>query len=152
MKQLIGFIILTAVLFGCQKPKEHKPKVIVKTFIIYRDTCDSEFIKKIAYLESGGRDSTVGDGGRAKGRYGAHNIAVTASGLRDLMGYTHDDMFNPDKASHVFWALMGVFSYKYYIKHGKYPTYEDLARMWNGGERGYLKKSTLKYLKYFRKL
>jgi hypothetical protein len=38
------------------------------------------------------------------------------------------------------------------MRHGKYPTYEDLARMWNGGPIGYKMNATLKYLEKFREL
>lgn len=151
MKQLFGFIILITTLFGCQKPA---PEVIVKTITIYRDTCnlDSEFIAKICQIESGCKDSISGENGRGKGRFGIYEIAVKGSGLMDLLGYTHNDMFDEQKSNHVFWAMMGIFLHQYWHKHGKPAKYEDLARMWSGGPDGYKKKATLKYLQKFRTL
>ena len=149
MKQLTAFAILTAVLFSCQQPK---PQIIVKTITIYRDTCDSEFIRKIGQIESNNTDSISGDNGRGKGRFGIYNICVKGSGMYDLLGYSHADMYNKEKSMHVFWATMGIFCYSYAQKHGKYPTYEDLARMWCGGPEGYNSNATLNYLHKFRTL
>ena len=153
MKQSIGFIILCLTLFGCQqsKPKcEIKIKIVEK--IVYRDTCDSEFIRKIGQLESGGIDSTIAEQGRGRGRYGIYNICVKGSGLADLLDITHESMHNKEYSDRVFWAVMGIFCHLYAQKHGKYPTYEELARMWAGGADGYKKESTLKYLNKFREL
>lgn len=147
MKQLIGFIILCCTLFGCKK---QQPEIYVKTVIIYRDTCDSEFIRKIGHLETGNTDSLFYAGG--KGRYGIYDVCVTGSGLRDLLGYRHEDMHDSTRSAHVFWAMMGIFCHQYAQKHGKYPTYEDLARMWAGGPNAYERESTLFYLSKFRKL
>ena len=76
MKQLTAFIILVAVLFSCQQPE---PTVIVKTITIYRDTCDSEFIRKIGQIESNNTDSVVEANGHGYGRYKIYNIFVKGS-------------------------------------------------------------------------
>jgi len=149
MKQLTAFLILISVLFGCQKPE---PTVIVKTITIYRDTCDSEFIRKIGQIETGNSDSLTEVGGHGKGRFQIYNICVKGSGLTDLLGYSHDDMFNHEKSVHVFWATMGIFCHTYAQKHGKYPTYEELSRMWCGGPKGYKSNATLNYLHKFKTL
>ena len=151
MKQLTAFAILTAILFSCQQPKP-EPQIIVKTITIYRDTCDSEFIRKIGQIETGNTDSLTEIGGHGKGRFQIYNICVKGSGLHDLLGYSHNDMFKHEKSVHVFWATMGIFCHTYAQKHGKYPTYEDLARMWCGGPEGYKSNATLNYLHKFRTL
>ena len=134
---------------GCQKPET---RIVTETVIIYRDTCDSKFQENIGKIETNNLDSIIGDGGRAYGRYQIHQICVKGSGLMDLLGYTHADMFDSTKAEHVFWATMGVHSHTFAQRNGRYPTYEELARMWNGGPSGYQNKSTLKYLEKFRKI
>ena len=146
MKYLTLLITLTA-LFSCQKPE---PTVIVKTITIYRDTCDSEFIRKIGQIESGNTDNAKSKHGY--GRYQIYNICVKGSGMTDLLGYSHDDMFNAEKSKHVFWATMGIFCHTYAQKHGHYPNYEELARMWCGGPEGYKKNATLNYLHKFKTL
>jgi hypothetical protein len=147
IKQTIGFIILCLTLFGCQKPE---PEVIVKTFIIYRDTCDSDFMRKIGQIESGGMDSISGENGRGIGRYGIYEIAVIGSGLNALLNYQHDDMYTREKSDRVFWAMMGIFTHLHWQKYGQPPSYEDLARKWAGGPNGERKDATLKYLRKFR--
>ena len=151
MKQLTAFLILISVLFGCQQ-KQPEPKIIIKTITIYRDTCDSEFIRKIGQIESGNTDSVIEANGHGYGRYQIYNICVKGSGMTDLLGYSHDDMFNAEKSKHVFWATMGIFCHTYAQKHGHYPTYEQLARMWCGGPEGYKKNATLNYLHKFKTL
>jgi hypothetical protein len=147
IKQTIGFLALCLTLFGCQKPQ---PEVYVKTIIIYRDTCDSEFIRKIGQIESGGLDSISGENGRGIGRYGIYEIAVIGSGMAALLNYSHSDMYRKEASERVFWAMMGVFCHLHWQKYGQPPTYEELARKWSGGPNGENKDATLKYLKKFR--
>jgi hypothetical protein len=152
MKQLTGFLILIAVLFSCkQQPlKQIEPIIIYLTDTVYVDTCDSEFIRKIGQIETGNTDSLTEINGHGKGRFQIYNICVKGSGLTDLLGYSHNDMFNAEKSKHVFWATMGIFCHTYAQKHGHYPTYEQLARMWCGGPEGYKKNATLNYLHKFK--
>jgi hypothetical protein len=154
MKYLTLLVILIAILFSCkQQPlKQIEPIIIYLTDTVYRDTCDSEFIRKIGQIETGNNDSLTEVGGHGKGRYQIYNICVKGSGLTDLLGYTHNDMFKHEKSVHVFWATMGIFCHTYAQKHGHYPTYEQLARMWCGGPEGYKNNATLNYLNKFRKL
>ena len=147
--QIAAFGLLVGLL--CIKPK-HVDHIYVKTVTVYRDTCDSEFIRKIAQIETGGNDSTVAEGGRGHGRFGIYDICVTGTGLKSLLGFTHADMNNPEMSTAVFWAMMGIFCHTHYQKHGAYPTYEQLARKWAGGPDGEVKESTLKYLNKFREL
>jgi hypothetical protein len=147
IKQTIGFIALCLTLFGCQRPQ---PEVYVKTIIIYRDTCDSEFIRKIGQIESGGLDSISGENGAGIGRYGIYEIAVIGSGMAALLNYSHSDMYRKEASDRVFWAMMGVFCHLHWQKYGQPPTYEELARKWSGGPNGENKDATLKYLKKFR--
>ncbi len=153
MKQIIGLTILCFTLFGCKqsKPKcEIKIKIVEK--IVYRDTCDSEFIQKIGQIETGNTDSTVAEDGRGRGRYGIYEICVKGSGMCDLLGYSHADMNTKEKSDNVFWATMGIFCYLYAQQYGHYPTYEELARMWAGGYHAHDKNCTLNYLSKFRTL
>jgi hypothetical protein len=104
MKESILFsLLIAAVIFAGNKP-EAKPEVIVKTIYVTKDTCDtdSDFIRKIGELETLNTDSLIGDSGRAFGRYQMHDVCVTASGLKNLLKYTHKDMFDSAKAERVF--------------------------------------------------
>ena len=150
MRDVILFcLLIAAIIYAGNKPQS---EVIVKTIYVTRDTCntDSDFIRAIGQIESKNTDSAIGDGGRAIGRYQIHDICVKASGLKDLLNYQHKDMADSVKAEHVFWAVMGINCHTYAMKHGKYPTYDELARMWNGGPNGHNMKATLGYLKKFK--
>jgi hypothetical protein len=152
MRDVIIFcLLIAAVIYAGSKPKQ-QPEVIVKTVYVTRDTCDtdSDFIRAIGQIETNNTDNVVGDGGRAIGRYQIHDICVKGSGLKDLLNYQHKDMADSIKAEHVFWATMGVHCYTYAQKYGSYPSYEELARMWNGGPNGYQMEATLGYLKKFK--
>ena len=140
--------LICAIIYAGYKPK---PEVIFEKIYITRDTCDtdSDFINAIGEIETLNTDSLIGDSGRAYGRYQMHAICVKGSGLQDLLNYQHKDMFDSVKAERVFWAVMGINCHTYAQKYGKYPSYGDLARMWNGGPNGYQYESTLNYLKKF---
>lgn len=150
MKDIILIsMLIAAIIYAGYKPK---PEVIFEKIYVTRDTCDSDsdFIRAIGQIESNNTDNVVGDGGRAIGRYQIHDICVKGSGLKDLLNYQHKDMADSIKAEHVFWATMGVHCYTYAMKYGNYPSYEELARMWNGGPNGYQMQATLGYLKKFK--
>lgn len=148
-KKTIGFIALLVTLFSCQKPQ---PEVIVKYITIYRDTCDSDFMRKIGQIESGEMDSISGDNGKGIGRYGIYEIAVVGSGMAALLNYNHKDMYKRECSDRVFWAMMGVLCHLHWQKYGRLPSYEELARKWAGGPNGEQKEKTLKYLNKFKTL
>ena len=136
---------------------------IVETQIVYRDTSDSQFFKAILEIESGAvsmfeKDSSYLDkqisaeNGRGKGHLGIYEVCVRGTGFHKVLGYSHDDMFELEKSSHVFWAMMGIFSDRFARKYGRYPTREELARMWSGGPDGHKKKSTNNYAKKYNRL
>jgi len=56
--------------------------------------------------------------------------------------YTLEDRFSVRKSYEMFCI---------YLTYYKPKTYEQAARMWNGGPKGHLKKSTLKYWKKVKK-
>jgi len=124
---------------------------------VFINQADSKFFKAILEIETraitklakGDTSFTmsIGDGGKGKGALGIHQIAT--EGTTRILGYTHNDMFNLEKASHVFWVKMGVYAYKYKQEYGELPTYEQLARMWNGSYSGIKKESTKGYARKF---
>lgn len=149
MRYLIVGITMAVVSFTCIRCST-EPEIQIEYITVYRDTCDSEFIAKIGSIETGGTDSITAEHGMGVGRYGIYNVCVKGSGMMDMLCYEHMDMVSKEKSDHVFWAMMGIFCYQYAQKNGRYPSYEDLARMWAGGPTGYKKDSTLKYLRKFK--
>ncbi len=88
-------------------------------------------------------DSTIGDNNRAFGRYQIHKIAVDDVNAADNTNYKHSDMFDPVKATDVFNRYMALNTKRYINRTNKQPTYEVLARMWNGGPMGWKNNHTI---------
>ena len=57
--------------------------------------------------------------------------------------FTHFDAFDPDRAYEMFCVY--VRHYAVERRLGSAPTWEDAARIWNGGPNGYKKVATEKY-------
>jgi hypothetical protein len=91
----------------------------------------------IAVVESGDNPAAVGDHGRALGPYQIHR-AYWAEGT-ELLGvaWEYRDARDPQKSRQVVRA---------YLSHyGRGKTLLDMARIHNGGPRGYEKAATLGY-------
>lgn len=91
----------------------------------------------IAQIESNNRTKAVGDKGRAIGVYQIHR-AYWKDGTRILgVKWNYRDAFDPDKARRVVRA---------YLRHyGRGKSLIQMARIHNGGPRGYRKRATLGY-------
>ena len=94
----------------------------------------------IAIVESDCNDNAIGDNGKAIGRYQIHKDYWTdgCEFLKVNWKYPKDAK-DPIKAKAVVCA--------YFQKYGKNRTIEQLARIHNGGPKGWKKKSTVKYWK-----
>lgn len=131
-----------------------KPQIIEKciyeTEIIYRDTCDSQFLKAIGMVESRWNLHAVGDSGKAKGFLQIHSACVRDVNAYYGCNYTHNDMFNPQYATDVFWKYL-VLVGLYQRKNGVNLSYSSLATGWNGGYKGYWNPRTKPYVRKFSK-
>jgi len=105
---------------------------------------ESDMVRLLAAIkqvESGGDANAVGDQGRALGVY-----QIWESYWRDGVAYVpsiggcYQDCKDPKYAEFVVRAYLARYAPK-----GKTVTLEMLARIHNGGPRGYLKPATLKY-------
>ena len=93
----------------------------------------------IRQVESGGNDRAVGDSGRAIGPY-----QIWKSYWIDAVEYDpslradgYESCYDPEYARRVVIACMS--------RYGQGKTAKDLARIHNGGPRGYKKSATLAY-------
>jgi muramidase (phage lysozyme) len=101
------------------------------------------FFNAIAEVESHHNDSAVGDNGASIGRYQIqYNYWFDAR-----MSYgTHEDCIKPEYARKVmlrYWA-------RYVPQALARQDFEVLSRVHNGGPKGHLKKSTIKYWQLVR--
>lgn len=106
------------------------------------------FIAALIAVESGGNDMARGN----HGEVGALQItrAVVADVNRKTGScYRHSAMTNRAQAIAVLGAYLSIYATEKRI--GRPVTDSDRARIWNGGPNGWRMRSTLPYLKRFRK-
>lgn len=108
-------------------------------------TLTSTFILALIMVESSGNPKAIGDGGLAYGALQLHKAYVQDAAEYANKPWTHQDAFDPDKSIDIFKAYMA--RYATYERLGRAPTFEDIARIHNGGPNGYKKEATVKYWK-----
>jgi len=107
-------------------------------------TTDAALLDAIKKVESGGDSEAVGDGGASIGILQIQRCCWDdVKNTKALKGYVYKDCFKPHVAEIVFREYIKRYATKKRLGHE--PTFEDKARIWNGGPNGYKKKATLKY-------
>ncbi len=109
----------------------------------------SRFLASLAFVESGGEkdpNHCVGDGGRSLGKYQiskeCFSDAVTFDKtIKDKYEYCT----NPEVSERVVKAYLTRYAKEFITKND----YQAVARIWNGGPKGYKKQSTVLYGKKF---
>ena len=96
-------------------------------------------------VESGGNDSAVGDNGKAFGCLQLHSAYVQDASELAGLDWKHEDAFDRTKAIAITMAYMARYATEERL--GRVPTFEDWARIHNGGPNGYKKSATDKYWK-----
>jgi hypothetical protein len=108
----------------------------------------AEFLQALATVESGGKDSAVGDDGKAIGRYQVWETYWSdAVAFAPAIGGKYSDCTDKVYAERVLMA--------YFLRYGKKAMgrqdYEVLSRIHNGGQAGAKRKATLPYWKKVQK-
>lgn len=100
------------------------------------------FLFILIQVESGGNNYAVG----AHGELGALQISeAVIQDVNRIYGvyYIHADAYNREASIEIATKYLNYYASKERL--GREPTWEDLARIWNGGPNGYQKNSTIKY-------
>lgn len=104
-------------------------------------------VKALAHVESGNKDSAIGDKKLKNKAYGCLQIRKpVVDDVNNAYGtsYTAEDCLNNRELSiWIFEKYMELYATEARI--GRTPTDEDRARIWNGGPNGYKKDTTKKY-------
>lgn len=136
---------------GVETPKE----IVYTSAPTFDDLLDA-----IEQVESGGDPNAVGDNGKAIGAYQIHKIYVddvnrilelngwtiksrTLDFPEELKWVTHGDRWDRDKSREM--TRIYLANYCNAAVLGRTSTYEDMARIHNGGPDGWKKDSTKKY-------
>jgi hypothetical protein len=100
------------------------------------------------------KEYSIGDKGRAYGCLQIHPICVRDVNERYNTKYVHIDLLDGDiqMSKDICMLFLTHYGVHYSKKFNKTASMEVLARMWNGGPRGYQKSSTLKYWKEVQSL
>lgn len=121
----------------------------MKTIIVLLSGLTS-IMSILKQVETNGDVNAIGDNGRS---YGI--LQIQRSVLSDVnrvygTNYKHKDMFDEEASEEVFMLYMCLGKEKFLKKHCRFPTEEELVRMWNGGiYKGYTYKQTKKYYKKY---
>lgn len=103
------------------------------------------FITALMIVESGGDASAIGDNGKAIGCLQIHEAVVQDVSKHFGIDIKHNTLFDKKLSIAVCSAYLRMWGRHYQETTGKEPTYEILARIWNGGPNGWQKESTKKY-------
>lgn len=131
---------VAAFLIACQVVTSANPEAAI----------DAEFLRAVRAMiqvESGGDPYVVGDGGRAIGPLQIHRAYwIDATRLLGV-DWPYSDARNPVK------AVVACRAYtSHYAKQYKRPwSPETIARIHNGGPRGWEKPATIRYYRKVRK-
>jgi len=105
-----------------------------------------KLIDAVTMIETGFNNNAIGDNGKAFGPLQIHKACVQDVNRVYGTHYSHEDMFNPNKAEDVFFKYLEMGQELYKTKHGYYPSLKTTIRMWNGGiYSGYLMPQTNTY-------
>jgi hypothetical protein len=91
-------------------------------------------------VESSGDPDAIGDNGLAFGCLQLHAAYVQDAAQFAGESWTHEDAFNPETAEQIVRAYMARYATQKRLGRG--PTYQDIARIHNGGPNGFKKAAT----------
>ena len=120
------------------------------------NTIMTVLIPALIQVESGGDARKVGDNGKAVGVLQIHNCVVddvnkSFTDIPNVRLFGYSDRRDSEASKMMCRAYLGRWGIYYMVKTGEKPTFEVLARIWNGGPNGYRKKATLKYWEKVKK-
>ena len=109
-----------------------------------------DIVDVLKVVETNRNPKAIGDSGRAYGILQIHKICVTEVNSKFNTNFSHEDMFNEEKAELVAVLYLKIGVNVFYKKYKRHATEEDLVRGFNGGiYSGYLKDSTRRYYKRY---
>ena len=91
-------------------------------------------------VESSGDPDAIGDNGLAYGCLQLHAAYVQDAAEFAGKTWRHEDAFNPATSEQIVRAYMARYATQKRL--GRSPTYEDIARIHNGGPNGFKKAAT----------
>ena len=115
------------------------------------DKQNVSLIDALIQVESNGDVNAVGDNGKAYGCLQIWDVVIQDVNRVYRTNYKHKDAFSKSKAEQICRLYLTHWGKHYERTTHKKVTYEILARIWNGGPKGYKKKQTIAYWNKVRK-
>ena len=109
------------------------------------ETIIAMLISALMIVESDGRADAIGDSGRAVGILQITPVCVQDINRFSKVQYNLSDRADERKSVEMCWRYLYHYGNIYKRDTGKEPTAEILARIWNGGPRGYNDEKTRRY-------
>lgn len=107
-------------------------------------------IPALIMVESAADPAAIGDHGQAVGVLQIHPSTVADVNRITGAAYTLSDRLDADKSAAMCRAYLAHYGRAYQRRTGRAPNAETLARIWNGGPRGYAKTATAGYWRKVR--
>lgn len=128
-----------------------KKMLISMVLLLFCFLSNATLINALIEVESNGRNNAIGDRGNAIGCLQIWPVVV--EDVRRISGrnYRMDDRFDRKKSIEMCIIYLKYYGKSYERRTGRKATLEVLARIWNGGPRGYLREDTKKYWKKVKK-
>jgi len=108
-----------------------------------------KLILALIAVESGGNNNAVGDNGYAYGSLQIHRVVVQDVNRIYGTTYVYSDRMSRQKSVHICILYLDHYATKKRLGHE--PTYQDMARIWVSGPRGWKKKVSLPYWRKVKK-
>lgn len=121
----------------------------MKTIIILLSGLSS-IMSILKVVETNSNPDSIGDNGRS---YGI--LQIQRSVLKDVnriygTNYKHEQMFSEKASEEVFKLYLCYGKEVFLRKHCRFPTEQEIVRMWNGGiYKGYTYRQTKDYYKKY---
>jgi hypothetical protein len=101
-------------------------------------------------VETNNNPDSIGDNGRSYGILQIQRSVISDVNRIYDTNYKHIDMFSEEASEEVFRLYMCYGKEVFLKKHCKFPTEEQMVRMWNGGiYKGYTYNETKSYYKKY---
>ena len=101
-------------------------------------------------VETNNDTDSIGDNGRSYGILQIQRSVISDVNRIYDTNYKHIDMFSEEASEEVFRLYMCYGKEVFLKKHCKFPTEEQMVRMWNGGiYKGYTYNETKSYYKKY---
>lgn len=121
----------------------------MKTIIILLSGLTS-IMSILKEVETNNNPKAIGDNGRAYGILQIHRSVISDVNRVYGTNYRYTDMFYVKDSEEVFELYICYGREVFFKKHCRFPTEEEIVRMWNGGiYKGYTYRDTKDYYKKY---